>query len=177
MLLKNSVDPDQLASLEASWSGSTLFSNYMYGIKVMKNLSTWCSLRSTRVIRKWLKSKTLVRLRCLQMVISINRQFGHHDGHFENRFWLPFLNSLLDCTETLCAPSEHWSDSVHLFIKYDVSISNLANTFSASNCSEIWCGLWGRFRSIKSCSFNIQYCFQCNSTDIQFSYLWNCMFV
>ena len=27
MQVKNSVDPDQLASLEASWSGYTLFSN------------------------------------------------------------------------------------------------------------------------------------------------------
>ena len=28
--MKNSVDPDQLASSEASWSGSTLFKSYIY---------------------------------------------------------------------------------------------------------------------------------------------------
>ena len=40
MLFENSVDPDQLASDEASWSGSTLFS------------SAWCIHINNKIVPK-----------------------------------------------------------------------------------------------------------------------------
>ena len=65
--MKNSVDPDQLASDEASWSGPTLFSEV--GTNFWKKNHTQSALITFDYGKTFLEGKTL-RLNCTEYGIS-----------------------------------------------------------------------------------------------------------
>ena len=86
--MTNSADPDQLASEEANWSGSTLFAKTGHVVfskrRVKYLLSTWCVVRASYTCSRWGKGHVNIWPTTWENIPSIQNAPSDDSDHCAN---------------------------------------------------------------------------------------------
>ena len=92
-LMTNSADPDQLASEEANWSGSTLFAKTGHVVFISENAQKMPQTRSTVLLRHQKKKKKIWE----EQTIAIQTPHMKPQTHKQRHCCNPLIFSLRRC--------------------------------------------------------------------------------